>query len=268
MLYLFVFCIGILSAGLGVGGGAILVPTLVYGFHYPFRKAASTSLATIVPITVVGAASHLLIIDHFHFINYLILVSFAINGTIIGGVFIRKFEGKWLYVLFAVFLITVGLRMLQVYDATYMIFHNLHDLVNGYEFWFLMLFGLLTGMISTLLGVGCGLIIVPFLVYILDYPMHEAITTSLATMFFLTLSASFVHQKLKAIEFKAVKKLIPPALMGAVIGVFISSNLPDKLLKQAFGLFIFIMGLKFFYSSLSDLRKLLKKSDTPLKDIT
>ncbi|MBN2410642.1 TSUP family transporter [candidate division KSB1 bacterium] len=268
MLYFVVFCIGILSAGLGVGGGSILVPSLVYGFHYPFRKAASTSLATIVPITLVGAASHLLIIKHFHFINYLTLVIFAVFGTIIGGIFVRKYEGKWLYTLFAVFLITVGLRMLKVYDATSMIFHYLHDLIYGYEFLFLIIFGLLTGIISTLLGVGCGLIIVPFLVYILNYPMHEAITTSLATMFLLTLSASLVHQKLKAIKINSVKKLIPPALTGAVIGVLISSNLPDKLLKQAFGLFILIMGIKFLYSSLSDLYKLLKKNETASKDMT
>jgi uncharacterized membrane protein YfcA len=268
VLYFVVFCIGILSAGLGVGGGSILVPSLVYGFHYPFRKAASASLATIVPITFVGAVSHLMIIKQFHLSNYLTLVIFAVFGTIIGGVVVLKFEGKWLYILFAVFLITVGLRMIKVYDATFMIFHNLHTLINGYEFWFLIIFGLLTGMISTLLGLGCGLIIVPFLVYILDYPMHEAITTSLATMFFLTLSGSLVHQKLKTIEFKAVKKLIPFALTGAVIGVIISSNLPDRFLKQAFGFFILIMGIKFLYSSLSDSHKSLKKTKIPLKDIT
>lgn len=268
MLYFFVFCIGILSAGLGVGGGAILVPVLVYGFHHPFRRAASLSLAIIVPITFVGALSHLLIIDHYHFYNYLTLVIFSIFGTIIGGVFVRKFEGNWLYLLFAIFLVTVGLRMLKIYDATFMMFHNLHALIDGYDLWFLMFFGLLTGMISTLLGVGCGLIIVPFLVYVLEYPMQEAITTSLATMFFLTLSASLIHQKLKAMQLKAVIKLIPIALTGAVIGVLISANLPDKILKQAFGLFILIMGLKFFYSSLSNLRKLIIKSDTTVKDIS
>jgi uncharacterized membrane protein YfcA len=50
--------VGLLSGVMGVGGGIFLVPIMVLGFAVPQHMAQGTSLAAIVPTSVVGAITH------------------------------------------------------------------------------------------------------------------------------------------------------------------------------------------------------------------
>jgi uncharacterized membrane protein YfcA len=50
--------VGVLSGVMGVGGGILLVPIMVLGFAVPQHVAQGTSLAAIVPTSVVGALTH------------------------------------------------------------------------------------------------------------------------------------------------------------------------------------------------------------------
>ena len=43
------FAIGIISGMLGIGGGVLVIPALVFLFHFPHRKAVGTSLAMLLP---------------------------------------------------------------------------------------------------------------------------------------------------------------------------------------------------------------------------
>ena len=105
--------------------------------------------------------------------------------------------------------------------------------------------GLLIGMIAVLLGIGCGLLIVPFYVIVMGVDIHEAIALSLTTMFFLSLSATMIHKKLNALDIVSMGSLFVPALAGAVVGVMISSHLPAPILKQLFGVFLFGVSCMF-----------------------
>lgn len=53
------FAAGVLSGSLGIGGGVVMIPTMVLGFGFAERLAQGTSLAAIVPISAAGAATHL-----------------------------------------------------------------------------------------------------------------------------------------------------------------------------------------------------------------
>ena len=53
------FVAGALSGSLGIGGGVVMVPIMVVGFGFTERLAQGTSLVAIVPISLVGAATHL-----------------------------------------------------------------------------------------------------------------------------------------------------------------------------------------------------------------
>ncbi|HEX6548140.1 MAG TPA: sulfite exporter TauE/SafE family protein [Candidatus Dormibacteraeota bacterium] len=50
--------VGIASGILGVGGGIFLVPIMTLGFGFSQHVAQGTSLAAILPTSVVGAATH------------------------------------------------------------------------------------------------------------------------------------------------------------------------------------------------------------------
>jgi uncharacterized protein len=52
------FVVGALSGSMGVGGGILLVPLMVLGFGFAQHLAQGTSLAAIVPTSIVGAYTH------------------------------------------------------------------------------------------------------------------------------------------------------------------------------------------------------------------
>jgi uncharacterized membrane protein YfcA len=52
------FVVGVLSGLMGIGGGILLVPMMVLGFGFAQHLAQGTSLAAIIPPSIVGAATH------------------------------------------------------------------------------------------------------------------------------------------------------------------------------------------------------------------
>ena len=52
------FLVGLLGGTLGLGGGILLVPLMVLGFGFTQHLAQGTSLAAIIPTSIVGALTH------------------------------------------------------------------------------------------------------------------------------------------------------------------------------------------------------------------
>ncbi|MDQ6692468.1 MAG: sulfite exporter TauE/SafE family protein [Candidatus Dormibacteraeota bacterium] len=52
------FVVGLVSGGMGIGGGILLVPMMVIGFGFAQQVAQGTSLAAIIPSALVGAVTH------------------------------------------------------------------------------------------------------------------------------------------------------------------------------------------------------------------
>ena len=240
------FFVALFSAGIGIGGGTIFVSTFISIFKFDFKRAAATSLATIIPITLVGAVSHLFIFPNPPSGKYfLVFIPMCVIGTIIGSKFIHKWNNQWLKWIFALFLLIASLRILKFVDFPFLMFSSLNEISWAHEALFIMAFGMVIGIIATWLGIGCGLLIVPFFVIVMNFNMHQAICLSLTTMFFLSSSATLMHHKLANLDFKTFKALFLPSLAGAVTGSAISGLLPGFYLKQVFG--IILMMIAFTY---------------------
>ena len=152
---------------------------------------------------------------------------------------------------FSVFLLVVSLRMLKIVDFPFLVYIGLDGILFSNEWLLIIPIGIVIGIMAVLLGIGCGLLIVPFFVIIINLNIHDAITLSLTTMFFLSLSATIVHNRLKTLNTAFLKSLFVPALTGAVVGAAISSYLPTSILKSLFGAFLFIVACKYMVSEFS-----------------
>ncbi len=94
----------------------------------------------------------------------------------------------------------------------------------------LILLGLCTGFLAGLLGIGGGMLMVPFITIILgqrgvpaELAVKMAIATSMATIIFTSISSVRAHHKRGAVRWDIVKKLSPGILIGGLIsslGVF------------------------------------------------
>jgi uncharacterized membrane protein YfcA len=52
------FLVGLLSGTMGLGGGILLVPLMVLGFGFTQHLAQGTSLAALIPTSIVGAVTY------------------------------------------------------------------------------------------------------------------------------------------------------------------------------------------------------------------
>lgn len=114
--------------------------------------------------------------------------------------------------------------------------------------------GLGTGFLAGLLGIGGGMLLVPFLTYILghrmvapDLAVKMAIATSMATIMFTSISSVRAHHKRGAVRWDLVLRLAPGIVLGgmlASLGVF--SLLKGSFLAVFFGLFVGFSAFQMF----------------------
>ncbi len=108
-----------------------------------------------------------------------------------------------------------------------------------------VLLGSFTGFAAGLLGVGGGMLTVPFVTMMLSastFPpelvVHAAIATSLSTILFTSLSSVRAHHQRGAVMWPVVKLLAPGILVGSWIGPWIGSQIPSASLALFFALFV------------------------------
>jgi uncharacterized membrane protein YfcA len=85
--------------------------------------------------------------------------------------------------------------------------------------------GLCTGFLAGLLGIGGGMVLVPFLTWMLgqrgiqaDLAVKMAIATSMATILFTSVSSVRAHHKKGAVRWDLVKGLAPGIVLGSLVG--------------------------------------------------
>jgi uncharacterized protein len=117
----------------------------------------------------------------------------------------------------------------------------------------LALMGACAGFLAGLLGIGGGMIMVPFMTFILtakgfpaDYVVKMAVATSLATICFTSLSSVRAHHQRGAVLWPVVKLLAPGILLGSLIGAQIAVALPTKILSTVFALFVAFSATQMF----------------------
>ena len=103
--------IGVVNGLLGAGGGMLAVP-LLKNSGIEQKEAHATSIAVILPLSVISAATYLLkgSVTLSDSIPYLLPGAI---GAVIGAVLLGKISDKWLRRVFGVFMIWAGIRLLM-----------------------------------------------------------------------------------------------------------------------------------------------------------
>lgn len=109
----------------------------------------------------------------------------------------------------------------------------------------LILLGSAAGFAAGLLGIGGGMLLVPFLTILFtaqDFPLehvvHMAIATSLATILFTSASSVRAHHQRGAVMWREVKLLAPGIVIGSLLGAQVASRLPTPWIALVFALFV------------------------------
>lgn len=113
----------------------------------------------------------------------------------------------------------------------------------------LLVLGLGAGFLAGLLGVGGGMLMVPFVTLLLtskgvpaEYVVKMAIATSLATICFTSISSVRSHHQRGAVRWEIVKLLAPGIVAGSLLGAQIAKALPAQVLALLFAAFVGYSG--------------------------
>lgn len=114
----------------------------------------------------------------------------------------------------------------------------------------ILIIGLTAGMLSGLIGIGGGIILVPALVYFLNYNQHQAQGTSLGVLTFpVVILASLKYyidlKKLGTpIDFKVIGFLAIGFIVGGFLGSSLAIRLDKEILKRIFAVVLFYTAFK------------------------
>ncbi|WP_370262479.1 sulfite exporter TauE/SafE family protein [Limnobacter sp.] len=117
----------------------------------------------------------------------------------------------------------------------------------------LLCLGVVSGVLAGLLGIGGGMLLVPFLTFLMvsqgvpaEHVVHSSIATSLAIIMFTSISSMRAHHKAGAVRWDIVKPLTPGILVGGFVGSKVVSYLPTKELALVFGAFVIFSAYQMY----------------------
>jgi uncharacterized protein len=112
----------------------------------------------------------------------------------------------------------------------------------------IVLIGLAAGILSGLVGVGGGIIIVPALIFLLGFGMHQAMGTSLGILLLPAGILGVLNYYRKGyVDVKVVVILFVGFLVGNYVGSKISLGLSETVLKKIFAMVLVLIAGKMLF---------------------
>jgi uncharacterized membrane protein YfcA len=238
---------GLAGGLLGVGGGFVMVPAMVYVLRTPQREANGTSLAVIVPVAIVGAT----ILGRGHQVDLAVgipLALGAVGGAVLGARLTRRVSDIGLRRAFGIVAVAAG--MVMVADSVLVaVGGNLHLAAGlnptGISLWgTALLVGAVAGVLSGLLGIGGGAIMVPAMTLLMGLSQHLAQGTSLLVIIPTAISGSITHFRMGNIQLQTAAWLSAGGIVGAVGGAYLALASPDAILRLLFGGYLAVTGAR------------------------
>jgi len=112
----------------------------------------------------------------------------------------------------------------------------------------LILLGALAGVVSSIVGIGGGIIIVPALVFLFSMDQHTAQGTSLVMLLPpIGILAVMNYYKAGHVDMKVAVVLILAFVAGSYFGSKVALHIPEHGLKRIFGVFMLLLALKYLF---------------------
>lgn len=256
---------GLLGGLLGVGGGLIVVPVLVFVFqaqHFPAtvltQMAVATSLATIIFTSISAIRAH----HERGAVRWELVRRLApgiVLGCLVGAEIAHLLDGRVLQLIIGSFALLVGLQMLTGWQPGRR--KEEEAAPSGEKLpgpAGLAVGGGVIGMASALFGIGGGSMTVPWLNHA-GLRMQQAVATSSACGLAIALAgaAGFIFTGLRATDLPAhsLGYVYLPAFLGislasllfARLGATLAHRLPAATLKRIFALLLLLIGSQFIF---------------------
>lgn len=256
LLFIFIGLVtGILAGLLGIGGGIITVPSLFYLFHFMktppqnvMQICVATALATTFMTSVGSTFSHHRKKTIIPSVLKIVIPGLLI-GCILGALSSTFFSSRALQIFFG---------SISILFAIYFFFPRLPQLnIAPKPNKYLILFGVIIGCLSSLLGVGGGIFLVPIL-FGYHLSIHNTVACSsastLATAFIGTIIYLFIAygkptmpDTIGYIHVPAFLLMGLSSLFTTHLGVKLAHYLPPIITKRVFAILLGLTGITMLF---------------------
>ncbi len=237
-----VFLVSIIFSMFGQGGGSVYTPTL---FLLGYAVLISTSTSLVLNLITSMSAGYIFyrnkMID---FKTSMVFVPGICLGSLIGGALGNFVDTAILLWLFVFFLLIVGARMVYTYWERAKVEGACPTGFSATMYVIISLFGFAVGIISGLLGVGGGILIVPFMVYVCKYPTKFAAGSSHLIISFSALFGIIGHSAFGSLDLTLILVTGIAVLIGGNLGARISMRFKAGGLKLGLGLIMWALALQ------------------------
>lgn len=268
LLILIVALSAILGSLVGIGGGLIIVPTLVYlGVEHDL-------LHGITPQIAIGTSSIILIVTGLvSTLGYLkskqvdtkngyIFLFGLLPGSLFGSFISRYLTLDSFNLYFGMFLILVSILLLvrnsikpiklfekKKYEKTYVdkdgtIYH--YHVPPVFAFVVTFFIGITTG----LFGIGGGALMTPLMLIVFRFPPHVAVGTSMMMIFFSSVMSSIGHTFQGHVAWHYALVLVISSYVGAKIGVRINQSIKSNTVVALLRTVMLLLGVYLIIKSL------------------
>lgn len=242
---------GILSGLFGIGGGILLVPSLLLVFGMNILDANAISLtAMILPVGMLGVISYykagMIVIK-----DSLLIALGLFLGSFIGGELAVNINEAILTKLYVGILIYIAILYLDI--------PSLIKNKNGRKaeqeslhlkkaFWVYIYLGMGAGVFAGLFGKGGGVVIVPILVAVLHYSPKAAAATSLAALQLpVGLPSIIIYAQNGHLNITYAVFIAIGIVLGTFWGTKLGLKLPPALFKKIFAFFLIAVAIYMFF---------------------
>ena len=249
--------VGTFGALLGLGGGIILVPLFMMFMIAPHgstfttvQQIVGTSLFVVLCNSLSGTYAY--IRQRRIFLRAAVPFALAtVPGAFLGGYISEWFSGPAFSLLFGISLMCLaavmiirsnakkGLKTVEEFDPN----GNLNIKLG-------VICSFFVGFLSSILGIGGGIIHVPMMTFILGFPAQIAVATSTFALMVSALVGVGSHAILGHIVWGPAVMIGVGAVVGAQIGAKISSKSKPKLLVTLLSIVMTLLGMQFIWRGL------------------
>jgi len=262
--------VGLLTGMIGVGGGFLTTPILIF-FGIPPAVAVASSTTQITGTSISGVLAH----TRRRGVDYRmggVIIGGGVAGSLVGGLLFRILQNMGqidtvISLLYVVLLTSIGLLMAKESAAALDIVPRREDkkparrhnpmiamLPMRWRFYRSGLYisplaplglGFISGMLTVLLGVGGGFIMVPAMIYLLGMSAQVVVGTSLLQILFVTAATTLVHATTtRSVDIVLAVLLLLGSVIGAQYGARFAQRMKPELLRMFLAIIVLAVALR------------------------
>lgn len=226
---------GLLSGLFGVGGGILVVPALVMILKLDNRRASGTSLGAVLPIAV----SSLLTYwgqDNVDWSMALFLAIGGVLGAVYGTKLIHVLPRRVLGYLFLTVLVITAIRLYVPTDA------DGRSTIEFVSAVVLIVVGFATGVLAGLLGIGGGVVMVPFMIVAFSEVPVVAKGTSAAVIIPTSIIGTWRNWRADNIDHRVATVVGLAGVPTAVVGGFVADVMDKDVSNALFATLVLVVA--------------------------